>query len=231
MTPARGGRPPGWSLVRALFSEGHRRVAGVDEVGRGAWAGPVAVGVVVVEEGCMRSAPRGVRDSKLLAEAARERLFPRLAAWCPAYAVGEASPEECDALGMTAAQRLAATRALAQLAQPPDVLVIDGKWDYTGFPGARAVVDADATCFPVAAASVLAKVLRDRVMIEHATAYPAYRFERNKGYASLEHRQAVATHGMTALHRRSWSVLISEQLVDSDGVAGGTEPPPASCGL
>ena len=223
-------RPPKWSLIQALFAEGHSHVAGVDEVGRGAWAGPVAVGVVVVERSCIRSAPRGVRDSKLLAEPARESLFPRLSAWCPAYAVGEATPGECDELGMTAAQRLAAERALAQLALRPDALIIDGKWDYTGFPGARAVIDADATCFPVAAASVLAKVSRDRQMIEYARRYPPYRFERNKGYASPEHRLAVASHGMTDLHRRSWSVLYGTDVVPEmdEGAFDENAPMPTS---
>jgi ribonuclease HII len=214
---------PDWSLVEELFAAGYRRVGGIDEVGRGAWAGPVAVGVVVVEAGCAAAAPAGVRDSKLLVESARERLYDPLAAWCPAYAVGEASPRECDELGMTAAQRLAARRALRRLALRPDVLVVDGKWDYTGDERARAVIGADATCFPVAAASVLAKVSRDRKMVGHALRYPAYAFERNKGYASAEHRAAVARHGLTALHRLSWSVVYSEPSATAASRAGDLE--------
>ncbi|MDA8297993.1 MAG: ribonuclease HII [Actinomycetota bacterium] len=211
MSPASPPRPkrqgaPNWRLVRELFAEGCTFVGGLDEVGRGAWAGPVTVGIVVVEAGCLRKAPRGVRDSKLLAERARESLYDPLVSWCPAAATGEASPQECDELGMTAAQKLAASRALARLSVQPEILIVDGKWDYTGHPGARAVIGADATCFPVAAASVLAKVTRDRQMIAHAPSWPAYGFARNKGYASSEHRAAVAVHGMSPLHRRSWSV-------------------------
>ncbi len=197
---------PNWRLVRELFAEGCALVGGLDEVGRGAWAGPVTIGIVVVEAACLPKAPRGVRDSKLLAERARESLYGPLVSWCPAAATGEASPQECDELGMTAAQQLAASRALARLSLQPEILIVDGKWDYTGHPGARAVIGADATCFPVAAASVLAKVTRDRQMIAHAPTWPAYGFERNKGYASAAHRAAVASNGMSPLHRRSWSV-------------------------
>lgn len=203
--------------MEQLFAQGAAVVAGVDEVGRGAWAGPVAVGVTLLRPGGRRGAPRGVRDSKLLPEPVREKLFGPLSRWCPSYAVGEASPEECDALGMTLAQGLAATRAFEQLGEKADAVLVDGKWDYTKHPGARAVVDADATCYLVAAASVLAKVTRDRKMVAHAERFPAYGFQRNKGYASAEHRRAVAWHGMTELHRRSWEVswLLEE------GAAGG----------
>ncbi|HUZ20456.1 MAG TPA: ribonuclease HII [Acidimicrobiales bacterium] len=203
----RGGasKAPTFVAERALFAEGARRVAGLDEVGRGAWAGPVCVGVVVITPGELRGAPRGVRDSKLLVEAARERLFEPLGAWCPAWAVGEATSEECDALGMTRAQALAATRALAKIGEEPDAIIVDGLWDYTGHPGARPAVGADRTSVVVAAASVLAKVTRDRMMIGHSGDYPEYRFERNKGYATPEHRRAVAERGMTPLHRRRWT--------------------------
>ncbi len=205
---ARSAAPdPGWSLVLELFAEGHALVAGLDEVGRGAWAGPVVVGVVVVDDACVLTAPAGVRDSKLLSPPSREALFAPLARWCRASGIGEATAQECDALGMTAAQRLAARRALAALAEAPDALVVDGKWEYTGIAGARAVVGADRTCYPVAAASVLAKVTRDRQMVALAAQHPGYGFERHKGYVAPEHRHAVATLGMTTLHRRSWSVV------------------------
>lgn len=192
--------------MRALFAEGCEWVGGLDEVGRGAWAGPVAVGVAAVRLEHLVRAPKGIRDSKLLAEPAREALFDPLVRWCPTYAVGEASPEECDELGMTAAQGLAARRAFERLGVELDALVVDGSFDYTGHPRARPLVDADATCTLVAAASVLAKVTRDRVMIAHDEAFPGYGFPRNKGYVSPEHRRAVASLGLSPLHRRSWSV-------------------------
>lgn len=199
-------RPPSFQAVRALFAEGCEWVAGLDEVGRGAWAGPVAVGVAAVRLEHLVHVPKGVRDSKLLAERAREALFEPLVRWCPAYAVGEASPQECDELGMTAAQALAAGRAFGRLGLELDAVVVDGSFDYTGHPRARPLVAADASCTLVAAASVLAKVTRDRVMIAYEEAFPGYGFPRNKGYISREHRDAVARLGLSPLHRRSWSV-------------------------
>ncbi len=217
--PGRAGRrtasrPPSFAVVRALFAEGCQWVAGLDEVGRGAWAGPVAVGVAAVRSEHLRRVPKGVRDSKLLAEAAREALYEPLAGWCPAHAVGEASAQECDELGMTAAQALAARRAFDRLGLALDAVVVDGSFDYTGHPAARPLVDADATCTLVAAASVLAKVTRDRAMIAHDVVFPGYGFVRNKGYASREHRAAVANLGLSPLHRRSWAVRMDDVETD-----------------
>lgn len=214
-------REPDWVLVRELFAAGYSLVAGLDEVGRGAWAGPVAVGVTVVDSTCVADAPSGVRDSKLLAPSVRERLFGPLAQWCRAFSVGQASAGECDALGMTGAQRLAARRAVDGLAVTPDAVVVDGKWEYTGIEGARAVIGADVTCYPVAAASILAKVTRDRLMAALGATHPGYGFERHKGYVSKEHRHAVAILGMTEFHRRSWSVARGAGL---DGDAGVVAP-------
>jgi ribonuclease HII len=106
---------------------------------------------------------------------------------------------------MTAAQRLAARRAFEQLDAVPDACILDGNWNFSGMESARPVIDGDATCLAVAAASVLAKVTRDRIMVDLARSHPDYRFERNKGYPSLEHRAAIARLGLTALHRASWS--------------------------
>lgn len=207
--PGRSTAPvPTFAVVEELFAAGCRWVVGLDEVGRGAWAGPVAVGVVAVSPEAIGTMPVGVRDSKLLAEPVREALFEPLRAWCPAHAVGQASAVECDELGLTAAQALAARRALAGLGVEPDALLVDGSFEYTGHPAARPVVDGDASCAAVAAASVLAKVTRDRQMISHDSAFPGYAFARNKGYASLEHRRAVVRLGLSPLHRQSWSVAL-----------------------
>ena len=204
---AGGGSPgPTFEFVLDLFARGCTWVAGLDEVGRGAWAGPVAVGVAAVTRDALAGVPSGVRDSKRLTERAREALFGPLAAWCPAYAVGEATAAECDDLGMTAAQARAAGRAFERLGVELDAVVVDGAHDYTGHPAARTLVGADASCTLVAAASVLAKGSRDRAMIAFDAVYPGYGFARNKGYASLEHRKAVAARGTSPLHRRSWAV-------------------------
>ncbi len=197
-------RRPSFKLERSLFAAGCRQVGGMDEVGRGAWAGPLSVGVFVLDITRMRGFPRAVRDSKLLSALQREALFDPLRR-AGSFGVGHASNEECDELGMTAAQRLAAGRALAQLDVAPDELILDGPWNFSGVERARPVIDADAACYAVAAASVLAKVTRDRLMVDLAPSHPEYRFERNKGYPSPEHRAAIARFGLTALHRSSWS--------------------------
>src|SRR5207244_9667430 len=128
---------PNLGIERALWDEGHGVVVGVDEVGRGAWAGPLSVGAAVL--------PRDrrvykVRDSKLLTETERERLFDRIAGWCVAWSVGHATQEECDDLGMAPAQRLAARRAIDGLGLAPDAVLVDGTWDFIGAGRTRRVV-------------------------------------------------------------------------------------------
>src|SRR5438309_7066090 len=120
---------PSLAVEKALWAEGHDVVVGMDEVGRGAWAGPISVGAAVLPSD--RRVYR-VRDSKMLTEPERERLFDRIAGWCRAWAVGHASQQECDELGMSAAQRLAARRALDGLGLAAHQVVLDGKWDFVG---------------------------------------------------------------------------------------------------
>ena len=209
-------RGPNARQERKLRADGYSTVAGLDEVGRGAWAGPVSVGVVVYQP--ERRPPVGVRDSKQLTEERREALYPLITRWCLDWAVGHSSPSECDDLGMTAALRLAARRALAGLRTPPDLVLMDGNHDYVTEPipaeptGAepvevRTVVRGDAACISIAAASVVAKVTRDRYMRKLAPTYPGFEFHRNKGYPSPTHQQALAGSGLTSVHRRSWSYV------------------------
>jgi len=196
---------PHWDYEMAMFDEGAATVGGVDEVGRGAWAGPVSVGVTVVDRATIFALPSGVRDSKMLSPLARERLFDPLRAAVTAYSIGHATSDECDLLGMTAALGLATTRALAGLAVQPDRLILDGTHNYTGLPGVLTVARADQVAISVAAASVLAKVTRDRLMVEQAGLFPEFCFHANKGYPSPDHRRALSMHGLTTIHRRSWS--------------------------
>jgi ribonuclease HII len=194
-------RVPSLAVERALWAEGHQVVVGVDEVGRGSWAGPISVGAAVLP------ADRRVykvRDSKMLTEDERERLFPRLAGWCAAWAVGHASQPECDDLGMSAAQKLAARRAIAGLGVRPDVVLVDGSWDFVGGPDVRRIVRGDASCLSIATASVLAKVTRDRIMRAESEHFPAYDFDLNKGYPCPRHKAALAAFGPSAIHRRAW---------------------------
>src|SRR5687768_4256369 len=194
---------PSLTRERALWDEGYEVVVGVDEVGRGSWAGPISVGAAVL--------PRDrrvykVRDSKMLTEEERERIFPRLTGWCATWAVGHASQEECDELGMSAAQKLAARRAIAGLglAAPPDTVLVDGNWDFVGLGTTRRLIRGDRTCLSIASASILAKVVRDRLMRLEAAHFPAYDFDRNKGYPCPRHKAALAAWGPTSIHRRTW---------------------------
>jgi len=248
---------------RALWSDGHRWVAGFDEVGRGAWAGPVTVGIAVVspseEIGAM---PEGLCDSKLVPEARREELFSEVAAWCDAWAVGHAQASECDRYGMTAALRLAGLRALGALRRRMDAVLIDGPHDLlkdlssvnggagpvdsprrlpwsavqADFDDAIArirrrrppkvvvpVIDGDARCAAVAAASILAKVVRDRLMREESDHFPGYEFHANKGYPSPAHVMALRGYGLTSIHRRTWAFV--DELYWLTGT-GTTNPEP-----
>ncbi len=195
-------KAPGLHLERALWEDGHQVVVGVDEVGKGAWAGPLTIGAVVV--------PRDrrvykIRDSKMLTEAEREALFERISGWCEAWSIGHATAEECDALGMSEAQRLAARRALDALGVEPARVLLDGKWDFVGGGVAQTIVKGDALSLSIAAASILAKVTRDRIMRDQATAFPGYDFAFNKGYPCPRHRAALQAYGPSTIHRRSWA--------------------------
>lgn len=238
------GTRPSLRAERALQRDGYPLLAGMDEVGRGALAGPVSVGVVVIDQTC-RSAPQGVKDSKLLTPADRERMVPRIRRWSKAYAVGHASPTEIDAVGIIAALRLAGTRALAGLPVVPDLVILDGSYDWLtdpervgllafaepanagacqavpASPPVTTMVKADLRCSSVAAASVLAKVERDALMVGLAGEHPAYRWEVNKGYAAPEHRAALEALGPCELHRRSWRLRgMVEQVGEKEGDEG-----------
>lgn len=215
LRPSLRSRPPGLSAETSFWDAGHEVVVGVDEVGRGAWAGPLTIAAVVVPQ---NRRLYKVRDSKLLNEGERERLYERVCGWADAWAVGHATQHECDELGMSAAQRLAARRALTSLSDQgarPDAVMIDGRWDFVSGasrpaeehpcqPVTQTLVKGDATSLGIAAASVLAKVTRDRIMRHEALHYPGYDFERNKGYPCPRHRVALAGMGPTSIHRRSW---------------------------
>nr|WP_309811889.1 ribonuclease HII [Pseudarthrobacter sulfonivorans] len=201
-------------------------MAGVDEVGRGALAGPVSVGIAVVDLHTQKPLS-GVRDSKLLSPAERERLEPLVRSWSVASAVGHASAHEIDALGIIAALRLAGTRAWLEILAAgvsPDVVLLDGSHNWLTPPGQLSLFDepalepgcaapvhtkvkADMQCLSVAAASVIAKVERDQQMRGLHIEYPDFGWDVNKGYATVVHREALRAAGPTPYHRVSWNLL------------------------
>jgi ribonuclease HII len=195
---------PTLRVERRFWADGDRIVVGIDEVGRGSWAGPVTVAAVVPGDTHLA----GIRDSKLLTHAEREVAAAKVRRWARGIGVGHASHEECDLVGMTEAQRRAAGRALEQLAAQgfePDRIVLDGKHDYLSMPRVvRTIVKGDQKVLSVAAASVIAKTTRDEMMAEEAEHYPAYGFESNRGYPAPHHKCALAGYGPSAIHRRSW---------------------------
>lgn len=203
------GRAPGLAVERSFWNDGVEYVAGMDEVGRGSWAGPLTIAVTIVPRD--RRVNR-IRDSKQLTEAARESMFDRIAEWCDDWAIGHVQAEECDEIGMSAAQRLAATRALEGLTLRPDVVLVDGNWDFVGggpwgTATTRTIVKGDATSLSIAAASILAKVTRDRLMRADADNFPAFCFDSNKGYPCPRHKLALMGYGPTSIHRRSWAFM------------------------
>ncbi|MFI5547095.1 ribonuclease HII [Streptomyces sp. NPDC051815] len=200
---------PTHTVERSLrATTGAKVVAGVDEVGRGAWAGPVTVCAAITG---LRRPPAGLTDSKLLTPKRRDALLDVLEDWVTAYGLGHSTPEEIDALGMTAALRLAAERALGALPVRPDAVILDGKHDYLGSPWqVRTVIKGDQSCIAVAAASVIAKVRRDRMMAdlgERDGSLADFGFAANAGYPSPVHRAALEVQGPTPYHRLSWSYL------------------------
>jgi len=210
---------------RSLWEAGASVVAGIDEVGRGALAGPVSVGVVAVAP--CDDWPEGLADSKELTPAAREALSPTLASFGIARAVGHATAAEIDQVGIIAALRLAALRALASVG-PVDAVILDGKHDWLSAPPpdlfelepqptppVTMVIKGDRQCASVAAASVLAKIERDALMVAAHEQFPHYGWDGNKGYGAHAHLEALRLHGPCELHRRSWSLPLGSAELDA----------------
>lgn len=194
--------PPDFTLEQAAIARGLVRVAGVDEAGRGPLAGPVVAAAVRLDPARL---PRGLADSKTLAAPRRLALHDMLMAEAE-VSVAEASVEEIDALNVLRATHLAMTRALAGLGTPVAHALIDGNMLPDGLTcGAEAVVKGDGRCLSIAAASIVAKVARDRIMAGLAARHPGYGWERNAGYGTAEHLDALRRLGPTPHHRRSFA--------------------------
>jgi ribonuclease HII len=193
----------------ALHQGGFRHVAGVDEAGRGAWAGPLVAGAVILP--APGSLPvdflAGVRDSKLCSPALRERLFQDVVEASLAVGVGSVTADEIDMIGLTAANELAMVRAVRSLAQAPDFLLVDCFTLRSVDTPQRGIVQGDRRCLSIAAASIIAKVYRDAWLAGLAQPHPAYGFERHRGYGVLDHRKAIGDYGVTPIHRLSYAPL------------------------
>jgi ribonuclease HII len=186
---------------RELRRAGFQRVAGLDEVGRGSLAGPVVAAAVILPD---RHRIRGLRDSKVLGRSRREALYELILNRADAVAVGCIEVEVIDAINILQATKLAMGQALARIAEPPDHLVIDALTLRDVALPQRAIIDGDAQSCSIAAASIVAKVTRDREMLAYHAADPRYGYDHHKGYATAEHLAAVARFGYSALHRRSF---------------------------
>jgi ribonuclease HII len=228
---------PSRRVERRLEREGYRLILGVDEVGVACSSGPVVACALAMPAG--RRMIKGVRDSKMLSAAQRERLAVSIRRQAVSLGVGAASVREIDRLNIYHATHLAMRRAIARAGEH-DFVIVDGR-RIRGFEEHagpyRAIVDADALCYVVACASIVAKVTRDRLMRLLAARYPGYGWERNAGYATPDHRAGLAENGVTPHHRRSFittkRVLAGEQLtiaLDAEPIVAGdpaTLPEPA----
>jgi len=196
---------PGITHERPWWTRG-ARVAGIDEVGRGAWAGPVTFAAVVLP-GDRRMYK--LRDSKILDAQRREELAARLEEFADGIGLGHATNAEIDALGMSDAMRLAAARAVAALPVTPDVFLVDGNWNMLdGFEQpVETIIHGDARCASIAAASIVAKVTRDAMMTQQCPSFPSYVFSSNKGYPSPPHVAALDRYGPCVLHRHTWAPI------------------------
>ena len=190
-----------WAIENGLCDEGYQVICGVDEAGRGPLAGPVCAAAVILPVGLEIL---GLTDSKKLTDKKRRELFPIIKEQALAYGIALASHEEIDEINILQATYLAMERALAQLPAKPDIALIDGNRakDF-GIP-VRTVVKGDSLSANIAAASILAKVTRDDLMLEMAKEYPEYKFEVHKGYGTKAHYEALRQHGASAIHRQTF---------------------------
>lgn len=197
---------PTFKEEQIFWDIGHRHVAGADEAGRGCWAGPIVAGAVILPVGFE---PKKVRDSKTLSPKQREAMFVYITTNAVAWAVGVVSSEDIDRHGISPANKLAIALALRKLHIQPDAVLIDAVKIECGDKPVKAVIDGDATILSIAAASIVAKVVRDSLMQGEHRLYPEYGFAGHKGYGTKEHASAIHKHGLTPIHRRSFQPMKS----------------------
>ena len=193
---------------RGLWAKGLARVAGVDEAGRGPLAGPVVAAAVIFDPQSFISA---VNDSKLLSPDLRETLFDKIMAEAVAVGIGIVGHKLIDQVNILNATYLAMHKAIRRLSVVPEYLLVDGnRFLSIGIPF-DTIIKGDASCFSIAAASIVAKVARDRMMVEYDRQFPGYGFAKHKGYATAEHREAIRKLGYCGIHRRSFAISVEEE--------------------
>ncbi len=200
-------RFPDLSLEEKVWKKGYRTIAGIDEAGRGAWAGPVTAAAVILPAGDLDLARRlaGVRDSKVLSARQRETLFKIIEIEAVAVGVGMIGPETIVECGIVTATRRAMEEAVQALVPRPDYLLID----YLRLPlvdlPQENITKGDSKSLSIAAASIIAKVTRDQLMVDASVTYRDYGFDRHKGYGTRAHRKALEVYGVTSFHRYTWA--------------------------
>ena len=190
-----------WSFENSVYDEGYSLVCGVDEAGRGPLAGPVCAAAVILPKGLIIP---GLDDSKKISEKKRDELFEIIKEKALAYGIAFASVEEIEEHNILAATFIAMNRAISQLNPKPDIALIDGNRTKGIEIESRSVVKGDSKCADIAAASILAKVTRDRYMLEMAEKFPQYYFEKHKGYGTKLHYEAIREYGPCEIHRLSF---------------------------
>ena len=190
-----------WTLENEIYAGGVKLLCGVDEAGRGPLAGPVCAAAVILPQNCEI---QGLNDSKKLSEKKREALFDVICASAVSYGIAFATVEEIEEYNILGATFMAMNRAIARLDRVPELALIDGNRN-TGIQiPSRCVIGGDGKCADIAAASVLAKVTRDRYMLQMAELYPQYGFEKHKGYGTKAHYDAIRAYGPSPIHRPSF---------------------------
>lgn len=203
--------PLGWEIEDAAYAEGYTAVCGCDEAGRGPLAGPVVAAAVILPRGCEIE---GLNDSKKLTEKKREALFDVICDTALAYAIAEASAAEIDEINILNASMLAMRRAVEALKIPADFALIDGNTSRGFAIPTQTVVGGDAKSPSIAAASILAKVTRDRMCADMDAEYPVYGFAGHKGYPTKAHMDAVREHGPSPIHRKTFLNFLKEEPKD-----------------
>lgn len=195
---------PNFKLEKELYSQGVKLVCGMDEVGRGALAGPLVVCAIILQS---EHKIHKIKDSKELDIKKREKMYPVILENCLDYSIGEVSHKEIDKHGLSRAIKIAGERCINNLKLIPEIVLLDGNWNYLKeVIKTKTIIKGDTKSVSIAAASIVAKVTRDRLLDIYHEKHPHYNFKKNKGYGTKEHKQAIKKHGLSALHRKSFKL-------------------------